>query len=92
LLTFKNYYLFFDVKKCCLHEDQVEFLRGLIGNDAEHEMAIQKQLSFFEFCITIVVGVAILITMIKGVRIAVAVAVAVIISERVEIAITVAFM
>ena len=77
------------VKKCRLHEDQVGFPRRLIGNDADGEMAIQERPSFFGSCITIVVGVAILIAMIKGAGIAVAVAVA--IPGCVGIAITVTF-
>ena len=78
----------FGMKKCRLHKDQVGFPRGLIGNDADGEMAIQERPSCLGSCITIVVGVAILIAIVKAARIAVAVAVA--IPGRVEIAITVA--
>lgn len=67
----------FGVEKCRLHKDQDGFPGGLIGNDADGEMAIQERPSFFGSGITIVVGVAVLIANIKRARIAVAVAIAI---------------
>lgn len=67
----------FGVEKCRLHEDQIGFPGGLIGDDANGEMAIQERESFFGSGIAIVIGVAILIAIIKRAGIAVTVAIAI---------------
>lgn len=63
----------FNVKKSCLHEDQIRFSRNSINNDVNNKMTIQKRSSFFKFYIAIVVDVAILIIVIKRVEIVVVV-------------------
>ena len=82
---------FFDVEKSSLYKDQIRFSRSSIDNDIDNKMAIQKQSSFFESCIAIVVDVRTLTIVIKRTGIAVVVAivvvVAIIILEFVGIAI-----
>lgn len=61
----------FNIKKSCLYKDQIRFFKSSINNNTNSKIAIQKQSSFFEFCIAIVVDVAILTIIIKGAKIAI---------------------
>ncbi len=64
---------FFDIKKNCFYKNQIRFLSNLINNNTDSKIAIQKQSSFFEFCIIIVICFAILTVVTKRIEIAVAV-------------------
>ena len=67
----------FGVKKSGLHEDEVGFPGGFIGNDKNGEVSIQKSSCLLRSCITIVISVKILVISINGAGVAVAVAIAV---------------
>ncbi len=54
----------FGVKERGFHEDQVGFPRRWIGDDADGVVPVQERPSLFRSRITIVVGVAVLITII----------------------------
>ncbi len=79
----------FSMKQCDLHEDRVEFFESRAENYIDSKMSIQKRSSFFEFCSTFIICVAILVNIVAQTQVTVAVIVVVISRIRVVVAIAV---
>ncbi len=77
------------MKQCDLREDHVEFFEDRAEDYIDCKMSIQKRSSFFEFCSTFIICVAILIDIVAQTQVTVAVIVVVISRIRVVVAIAV---
>jgi len=77
------------MKQCDLREDHVEFFEDRAENYIDSKVSIQKRSSFFEFCSTFIICVAILSDIVAQTQVTVAVIIIVISRIRVVVAIAV---